>query len=653
MGLNTRTSIVMKHLPRLLNFALALLPGLTATAQYSVVVNGQLTPCAPANAGGTVIVSTAGFLEPPQTVTAILDSNCHFYLTMILTNPTGNLHFASSCGNGSMATDTVAYDAGSSPADTLFITLNCGPADPCNAAFTVQQAGPWQISTTNTSTGSGTLTYQWWMPDGSSSTEAEPTWTFNAPGLYGICLTITADNGSCTDWMCDSVVVDSNGVISTNPIWYDCEGTMWGPAVPGAPCDDGNPMTNGDTWTTNCMCQGQGGGTTDCLGVPGGSALPGTPCVTFLGDPGTWSANCVCVPDSVVTGCQALFTVTQATGAGAIIPWVMNTVNQSTGTGPLTFHWVLPDGSTSTEMEPSFTFTAPGAYTICLTVASGNGCTSTSCDSVYVDNLGHVNGNTPIWYDCLGIPFGNALPGTPCNDPQGNTGLWDMNCLCNPDTSTTCEANFWAIQAYQPDSLNPGGGTPIPNVVWVWNLSSGGNGTYQFFWDFGDGTSSTEAYPTHEYSGNGPWLLCLTMSSGNCTDTYCDSVSVDEDGILNGLIVDGHPHSTTYSPRSDGFTLNVISEIPSGINELHGDVALRLWPNPVDDALNVAFQATGGTGSMSIIDGSGRTVKTIAERFSAGANRLSVPVDDLAPGLYLVRLNNGNNSISARFLKTR
>lgn len=482
MELNTRNTSAMKHLLRPLNLVFTALLALAASAQYTVVVVGQLSPCAPANAGGTVTVMTTSFLEPPQTLTTLLDANCNFLFNMTLSNPSGGLFIATSCGDGTMATDSVVYNLGSNPMDSLFITMTCGGSSPCNADFTVQQAMgggmmiPWQITTTNQSTGDGILSYQWWMPDGSASTEAEPTWTFNAPGVYGICLTLTSVNGtdSCSSWMCDTVMVDTNGFISTAPIWYDCEGVLWGPAVAGTPCDDGDPMTTGEIWTSDCSC---------------------------------------------------------------------------------------------------------------------------TADSM-------------------------------------NTG---------------CEAGFWAIQAY--DSV-PGGVAPIPNEVWVWNLSSGGNGTYQFFWDFGDGTSSTEAYPTHVYSGNGPWLLCLTMVSDSCTDTYCDSISVDEDGFLNGLVIDGHgvPNSTD---RSEGFTLNVISEIPTGINELNADSELRLWPNPVDNALNVAFRSLGGSGMLSIIDGNGRTVKAITERFTSGTNRLTVPVDELAPGLYLMRLSNGNNSSSARFLKTR
>lgn len=36
----------------------------------------------------------------------------------------------------------------------------------------------------------------------------------------------------------------------------DCNGTLNGPAVPGAACNDGSPCTANDVWTTNCVCTG-------------------------------------------------------------------------------------------------------------------------------------------------------------------------------------------------------------------------------------------------------------------------------------------------------------------------------------------------------------------------------------------------------------
>jgi len=76
----------------------------------------------------------------------------------------------------------------------------------------------------------------------------------------------------------------------------DCLGVPGGTALPGSPCDDGNPETENDVYQADCSCAGQVVQAADCLGVPGGTALPGTPCDD--GDPNTtgdvYLADCSC-----------------------------------------------------------------------------------------------------------------------------------------------------------------------------------------------------------------------------------------------------------------------------------------------------------------------------------------------------------------------
>lgn len=78
----------------------------------------------------------------------------------------------------------------------------------------------------------------------------------------------------------------------------DCAGVPGGGALPGTTCDDGDPSTGNDRWTSTCVCEGQ---PLDCLSVPGGSALPGTSCDD--GDPDThndtWTSVCQCVGQRV------------------------------------------------------------------------------------------------------------------------------------------------------------------------------------------------------------------------------------------------------------------------------------------------------------------------------------------------------------------
>jgi PKD repeat protein len=55
-----------------------------------------------------------------------------------------------------------------------------------------------------------------------------------------------------------------------------------------------------------------------------------------------------------------------------------------------------------------------------------------------------------------------------------------------------------------------------------------------YSWDFGDGTSSNEVTPYHEYPSEGGYVVCLTVSAFFCSATHCDSVYYSNDTTNNG-----------------------------------------------------------------------------------------------------------------------
>ncbi|MFZ1691686.1 MAG: T9SS type A sorting domain-containing protein [Flavobacteriales bacterium] len=383
----------------------------------------------------------------------------------------------------------------------------------------------------------------------------------------------------------------------------------------------------------------------DCLGVPGGPAVQGTPCTTFLNEPGVFDANCACIPFS--SACTACFTVVQDTTGNGPTPFVANLFSCSGSVGgDYTLNWDAFSVGNATGESAQFTFPGPGAYEVCLwMVGNTNNCTSTFCDSVFVDANGNIStGQIPV-FDCLQIPNGPNMPGTPCVNPAtGEFGTWSADCICVPDTNTTgCQAGFWVIQAYEPDSLNPGSATPIPYELWVWNLSTG-TSPFQFEWDFGDGTSSFDPYPTHEYGASGPYNLCLTLSdAASCTSVYCDEVSIDGDGFYEGMAPENEVRN--------GFTIHVINQLPAAVPEQRFDDS-RVWPNPVTDALNLSFRSTvSGNVPVSIIDLNGRMIRQESLAFVRGGNSISLNAADLPAGLYLLRVGNDTNTMNIRFVK--
>lgn len=311
------------------------------------------------------------------------------------------------------------------------------------------------------------------------------------------------------------------------------------------------------------------------------------------------------------SSCQACITVAQGSA-----PFTAQFNSCSTGgTPPYTTGWLLPNGTISIGPSPTFTFSGPGAHGVCMQVSDATGCSSVACDTVIVGSDGTINPTGPI----------------------------------------PCLAGFWLVQAYGDTSNGGNFLAPIPNEVWVLDLSAASDGIDAYAWDFGDGNTSTETYPTHQYAGPGPYELCLTISNGSCSDTFCDTVGVDEAGLLNGMMIDGgHPISSDEGARSDGFTLNVLQALPTAVEELPALIDLKLWPNPVQDELNITLNS-GHTSNVTItvIDLSGRTVLSEDHVVTGGNSTIQLHTATLNDGLYLLRIANNTHSISQRFLKVR
>ncbi|HRH70359.1 MAG TPA: PKD domain-containing protein [Flavobacteriales bacterium] len=435
-----------------------------------------------------------------------------------------------------------------------------------------------------------------------------------------------------------------------------------------------------------------------CDGILGSFNIPNMPCSDpVTGETGTWNSDCECIPEP---SCLACYNTTQSTNGGALVPFTADLSNCTTGgTAPYAYNWTLNNATFSTMGSPEITFPATGIYIPCLNVTDANGNTCTDCDTLFVDVQGIITPYVSGCQACLEVvpatngPSGPAIPwtvdlincstgsgpfvynviwgdgmdGQPGTHVYSSPGVYTV-CLsmsasaCDNTACTTvvvgedgtinptvpCEAGFFVMQAYEwveePGNPNGGGGEPIPNELWVWNLSSGGTGLFQFTWSFGDGTSSTDAYPTHTYA-SGEYELCLTVTdNAGCTDQFCQMVSVDADGILNGL--------TGGSGNRNTFTIRVMDPLSTGLGERSWSSVLNIWPNPVTDVLYIEL---GGSNvpmvRVNIVDLGGRVILDATGSTTVTDGRMSVPVGSLSDGLYIVRVSDEGRTLSGRFAK--
>lgn len=91
------------------------------------------------------------------------------------------------------------------------------------------------------------------------------------------------------------------------------------------------------------------------------------------------------------------------------------------------------------------------------------------------------------------------------------SGVADFMVCDSANVTYNCYASFYGF-----DSSNTGD-------YYFIDMSYGSGLSYA--WDFGDGNTSNQQYPTHTFA-NGTYTVCLTVSSGSCSDTYCQTITV-------------------------------------------------------------------------------------------------------------------------------
>ncbi len=136
-------------------------------------------------------------------------------------------------------------------------------------------------------------------------------------------------------------------------------------------------------------------------------------------------------------------------------------------------------------------------------------------------------------------------------------------------------------------------------------INQSSSGTYS--WAFGDGTSSTAANPSHTYSNNSTYNVCLTVTNSCGSQTSCKEVTI---GVpANILVIDvqdlsGSNGSTIYVPVAveNCITANILSMAGSlAIDDPSVATITGLLPGSITPQFSVAnktfsYFANNGTG---------------------------------------------------------
>ncbi len=272
-----------------------------------------------------------------------------------------------------------------------------------------------------------------------------------------------------------------------------------------------------------------------------------TPTITF-DSPGNFTNIQLIIND--LYNCADTLILTDTIKVTEVIPNITPLDSYSCGAGTINFQdqstssrtnitaweWDLGNGETSTDQNPSITYTEDGVYDVSLKVTDADGCSDTAVFEQIVT---------------ISIP--------------------EARFIVNPIGCTNSALRFR-------------------------NRAKGQNLSYLY--DFGDGTTSTAKSPNHTYATEGSYQACLTVTDPQgCDSTYClpelivitnpvaNFVADSLFGACPPLLVNFENLSTNASNYEWDFgdesgTSNL--ESPPHIYTLPGiyDVKLKVWSTP-------------------------------------------------------------------------
>lgn len=421
--------------------------------------------------------------------------------------------------NGNIVYDSLVYNNG---LQNSVINFNiCVGSQSILPNFSYVQTQGYNVQFSNLSTSFNALQYYWDLGDGNTSTLANPTANYAAPGAYYVVLTASDNNSSVqyaktvfvegTMGNCQadfSTVVDIYGVATFTNTSVNINPNTW------AAVDFGNGSGNWYLAYPTSYAYPDSGSYRVCLSVQDSLCLS-----TFCDSITTTGA-------SNGTSCNSSFVAAQQVGS------FIQFYGQTTATNPIV-SWDFGDGSTIiqggiNDLNTAHIFPSTGIYSVCLTVINPtSGCQSSYCDDVFVN---YATGNV--------------------------------------------QANFTH--------------TVASNGMVYFTDNSTPNGVLNYYWDFGNGTTSNAYSPSVAYTDTGWYNVCLVVTdiyNPGTANTFCDSVYVPNVQVQTGCqasftFITNPDSSVTFSSTSYGQNLSTQWSIYNNFNaiNLSGSTVTAILP---------------------------------------------------------------------------
>ena len=238
----------------------------------------------------------------------------------------------------------------------------------------------------------------------------------------------------------------------------------------------------------------------------------------------------------VVSGVTPEFSNTAPITCSA--PFVIDFTDLTSGPGNLTYQWDFGNSTGSTQQSPTATYAAPGTYTVRLTSTSEYGCSGSiqrdivipstttsfnSPDSVCLNSvINFQNTSSPI-PESVRWDFGNGMQSTKVDDTSSYSvaGTYIVK-LVNTNANCTDSISRNIFVRPNPTVDFTAANTISCRAPFVVNFQDISPNAVSWQWNFGDGGTSTQQNPSHQYNTEGQFNVTLTI--------------VDDKGCTNNIV---------------------------------------------------------------------------------------------------------------------
>ena len=398
--------------------------------------------------------------------------------------------------------------------------FSAGPLEGC---------APLTVRFVNTSSGNPT-TLDWDLGDGTTSTDENPTITYNTPGLYDITLTASNTNGSNTLTRSQYIRVydkptvnflatDTVGCSVFRTVFKDASNSTSSDIIAWE-WDFGDGITSPQQNPTHAYTSAGYFNVTLQVANAGG-------CINSLSKP--QFINVLPALDAAVNIVK---------GLRCKPPDTIKFNNLTTGSGILNYKWDFGDGITSTAINPSHPYTNSGIFSPLLIVRNEIGCADTLLmkDSVVINNnLSVINGKDSV---CIGTnaTYINGSVPTPLSyswnfgDGTNNTnssvtkkwdtaGIYTIKLVNNFGTcADSIIKNVRVLSLPKVKiSANDSNSCKAPFTVNFTDLTAN---AASWQWNFGDGNTATINNPSNTYNTLDTFDVTLIVTdAAGCIDT--------------------------------------------------------------------------------------------------------------------------------------